>query len=139
MKGEILLQLFNYKPKNRGNMFKQIKTQQQFQVGGIGDGRKGDGDKKSESPKAQVPMRESNQSGSSKESIPESLKGEAAILKEAFEQFMKGQISKKGLERIDDVLSNADIVVNKAGDGATIVDSDGKSTQLGSNRPSRNR
>lgn len=68
------------------------------------------------------------------------LEGDAAILKEAFEQLAKGGMTTSGrakLGKIDAALSEADIMVNKAGDGATIVDREGNSTNLGANRKGR--
>lgn len=104
-------------------MLKQIKFQSQSQFSSKSDGVKGENNHStSQSITVQNP---------SPSSTP-TLEGEAAILKEAFEQFMKGNITKKGLEKIDAVLE-ADIVVNKSGTEATIVDSDGNSTKLGMN------
>jgi hypothetical protein len=109
-------------------MLKQIKIQQQKQH------KPGDGVTKTGNQNGRQPTASELRAKATFEAVkvnnPE-LEGEAAILKEAFEQFLKGNITKKGLEKIDDALDGADIVVNKSGTEATIVDSDGHSTNLG--------
>ena len=54
---------------------------------------------------------------------------EARILAKAFEEFSRNGITVEGrkvIERIDDMFNEADIVISKSGDKATIVQEDGR-------------
>ncbi|RYE43693.1 MAG: hypothetical protein EOP48_22800 [Sphingobacteriales bacterium] len=58
---------------------------------------------------------------------------DAKLLAKAFEEYSKGGLTKQErtqIEKFDDLLKDADIVINQLGDKATIAQEDGKAFHL---------
>ena len=67
---------------------------------------------------------------------------DAQILAKAFEEYSKGgltQAERDRIEKLDDILKGADIVISPSGDLAAIAQDDGKTFTIHSKGPSKGR